>query len=188
MFPTDLAPSMPSDPPMTVLVSRRVAPERRADFEAAMRDITEAAVGFPGHLGVSIFRPAAGDPDWRILFRFDRRSRLEAWRSDPATQALIARADALTEGEARVDTITGLETWFTLEPGHKPPPRPRMAVVTWTALFPLVSLLLTLLQPVLQRVPFLLGTLLVTGLVTLLMTYVVMPRLTRLLRRWLFAA
>lgn len=174
------------DPPMTVLVARQVLPDHRAAFEAALRDLTEAAITFPGHLGVSVFRPAAGENEYRILFKFDRRSRLDAWRADPATEALIAKADDLTEGAARIDTLTGLETWFTAPPGHKPPPRPKMAVVTWAALFPLVSVLLTVLQPALQRVPFLLGTLLVTGLVTLLMTYVVMPRMTRLLRRWLF--
>ena len=46
-----------------------------------------------------------------------------------------------------------------------------MAVVTWAARFPLVSILPTVLQPVLQRVPVLLGTLMVTGLATLLIAY-----------------
>jgi antibiotic biosynthesis monooxygenase (ABM) superfamily enzyme len=171
---------------MTVLVARRVLAERRDAFEAAMRELTEQAVTYPGHLGVSVFRPAAGEAEYRILFKFDRKSRLDAWRADPATQALIAKADDLTEGDARVDTLTGLETWFTTPSGHKPPPRPKMAVVTWCVLFPLVSFLLTALQPLLKAIPFLMGTLLVTGLVTLLMTYVIMPRLTRVLAPWLF--
>lgn len=176
------------DPPMTVLVARRVLAAHRAAFEIALRDLTEAAITFPGHLGVSVFRPAAGEDEYRILFKFDRKSRLDSWRADPTTQALIDRADALTEGEARIDTLNGLEAWFTTPSGHRPPPRSKMAVVTWSALFPLVSLLLTVLHPITQRVPFLLGTLLITGLVTVLMTYVVMPRLTRLLAGWLFPA
>lgn len=176
-----------ADPPITVLVSRVVLPVNREAFERAMRDLTELSTEFFGHLGVSVFRPGVGEAVYRIVFKFDSKSHFDLWQASSDVAGLIARVDALTEGEPRVDTLTGLEAWFTL-PGvpSRPPPRPKMAAVTWAALFPLVSLLLTVLQPVIARVPFLVGTLIVTGLVTLLMTYVIMPRLTRMLAPWLF--
>lgn len=177
-----------ADPPVTVMVSRVVQPANRDAFEGAMRDLTEASMTFPGHLGVSVFRPAGTGTAYRILFKFDSKSHFDGWQSSPKVSGLIARVDSLTEGVPTMDTLSGLETWFTLPGGtSRPPPRPKMAAVTWAALFPLVSILLTVLQPVISRVPFLVGTLIITGLVTLLMTYVVMPRLTRLLAPWLFA-
>ncbi|MCR6628695.1 MAG: antibiotic biosynthesis monooxygenase [Magnetospirillum sp.] len=177
-----------ADPPVTIMVSRDVSPANRDLFEAAMRELTDRSLGYAGHLGVTVFRPAAGEAAYRILFKFDSQTNYESWRASPEVAGLIAKVDGLTEEKASVAVLNGLESWFTL-PGitPKPPPRPKMALVTWAALFPLVSLLLTVLQPVLSRVPFLVGTLIVTGLVTVLMTYVVMPRLTRLLARWLFA-
>lgn len=175
-----------ADPPVTIMVSRTVLPANRQAFEAQLRALTERSAGFPGHLGVSVFRPVA-DEGYRILFKFDSSSRYEAWRGDSEAAALIAGLDALTENKAWVDTLTGLETWFTLPSAPaRTPPRRKMAMVTWGVLFPLVSVLLTVLRPLLDRVPFLAGTLIVTGVVTLLMTYVIMPRLTRLLAPWLF--
>lgn len=37
--------------------------------------------------------------------------------------------------------LCGLETWFTLSPGEAivPPPRYKMAIVTWIAMFPLIA-------------------------------------------------
>ena len=161
---------MSNDPPVSIMVSRRVLAARREAFDQALRTLTEASAGFAGHMGASILRPGPGEEAYRILFRFDRKSHYDVWQADAGIQALIAGADALTEGEPKVQTLEGLEAWFTLPSAPIPPPRHKMALTTWLALFPLVSLLLTGLRPVLARVPFLAGTLLITGLVTVLMT------------------
>jgi antibiotic biosynthesis monooxygenase (ABM) superfamily enzyme len=178
---------MTADSPISIMVSRRVLQDRRAAFEEALHTLTEASGRFPGHMGASVLKPGAGDNLYRILFRFDRKSRFDTWQADAGIQALIAEADKLTEGEPKVETLDGLEAWFTMPGQPSPPPRIKMAAVTWGTLFPLVSILLTVLEPVMKMIPFLGGTLLVTGLVTVLMTYVLMPRLTRLLAPWLFA-
>lgn len=177
-----------ADPPVTVMVSRQVAPANHDAFEQAMRALTERSLGYAGHLGVTVFRPATGEAAYRIVFKFDSQSHYDAWHDSAEIAALITTVDDLTEDKARIATLSGLETWFTL-PGAapKPPPKRKMALVTWAALFPLVSLLLAGLRPLIQQLPFLVGTLIITGLVTVLMTYVVMPRLTRLLAPWLFA-
>lgn len=179
---------MPSSPPLTILVTRRVAPARRTEFETALHDLTETSVTFAGHMGVSVFKPGAGGDVYRILFRFDAQANFDTWRADPVVAALVERVDGLTLGEPQVDTLTGMEAWFTAPPAAvaAPPPRLKMALATWGGLFPLVSLLLWLLRPVVAHLPFLAGTLLITGLATASMTWLVMPRLTRWLRPWLF--
>jgi uncharacterized protein len=70
------------------------------------------------------------------------------------------------------------------------PVRWKQYLVTWSAIYPLVLAVPLLVKPVLQQlgVPdnHLLTTLVVTGTVVFLMVYLVMPRYTKLIRRWLF--
>ncbi|HEY0833356.1 MAG TPA: antibiotic biosynthesis monooxygenase [Azospirillum sp.] len=178
-----------ADQPVTVMVVRTVRAGAEAEFESAMAALTASALSYPGHLGVNVFRPAtAGDRRYRIVFKFDSGGRLDAWRTSDETRRLLERVQSLTEGEPEVTELTGLEAWFTLpgRPAAAPPPRQRMALVTWVALWPLVSLLLAYVAPFMEGLPFLLRTGILTGLVTVLMTWVVMPRLTALLSGWLF--
>ena len=60
-----------------------------------------------------------------------------------------------------------------------------MAILTTFAVFAAVNLLNPVLMPLLtQFLPRLLASLVVTYLVVLVLTYGVMPRLTKLFRRW----
>ena len=56
----------------------------------------------------------------------------------------------------------------------------RLALLTWVAIWPLITVLLTLGEPLLAPLPLPLRTLLLTGVLVPLMSFVVMPRLTRL--------
>ena len=61
-----------------------------------------------------------------------------------------------------------------------------MALLTWITIFPLITLVVIVLEPLLEeltRVPRLAIT---TAVTVPIMTWVVMPRVTRLLRRWLY--
>ena len=67
----------------------------------------------------------------------------------------------------------------------KAPPRYKMALLTWAGAFPLLTAVNVLLSPVLVALPLPGRTLLITGLLIGLLTYVIMPRLTRLCATWL---
>jgi uncharacterized protein len=61
-----------------------------------------------------------------------------------------------------------------------------MAVVTWLAVFPTVLIIFTLFGPLLNLLPTVLRTLLFTLTMVTLMTYLIMPRMTRLFSFWLY--
>ena len=60
-----------------------------------------------------------------------------------------------------------------------------MALLTWLTMFPMVVGLVYLLAPL--RLPFVVSIGLSTGINVALLTWIVMPRLTRALHRWLYA-
>jgi hypothetical protein len=84
--------------------------------------------------------------------------------------------------------VTGLETWFTLpaQAGAAPPPPYKMALVTWITIFPLITAIVAITGPLLKDLPLAVRLGITTALAVPLMTWVVMPRVTRLLHRWLY--
>ncbi|WP_272819343.1 hypothetical protein [Scytonema hofmannii] len=100
----------------------------------------------------------------------------------------IERLQPLIEKPEDVQTLTGLETWFRLSEKllKAPPPRYKMALITWLGVFVTLGIVSRLLAPLLSRLPLLLNQLITTGLVVALLTYLVMPRLTKLFQRWMY--
>jgi len=176
------------DPPVTGVASRRVEPGREEEFEDWVSGILGAAKGFPGYLGSDVLRPkSAEEGEYRILYRFDHTSNLERWEKSDERRRWLDRAEPLVQ-EQTVGRLTGLETWFTLpaKAGEPAPPRYKMVVVTWLAVFPLATVLFMILQPLLGGAPTVLRTLIFTLVMVTTMTYLVMPRMTRLFSLWLY--
>ena len=180
-----------TDPPVTVVISRRVKPGCKKAFEKFISGITASAMTFEGHLGTNVFRPDSPNNEYRIIFKFDRASNLQIWEESECRRQWLARAESLRLEPARIRVITGLETWFTLSSPKRvvPPPRYKMATVTLLTLFPLIQLAQITIAPLLELapIPTLLRSLIITAILVLLMTYVAMPRMTRLFSRWLYA-
>lgn len=180
---------MSADPPgesVGVVVTRRVPESSAGAFEAALRELMQVASRQRGHLAGEVLRGPArlGGRDYHIVYRFADEASLRAWEVSPKRRALLARIEPLAEDAGRRE-LTGLEAWFDLPPGLPPPPRQRMAFLTWLGIWPLVSLVLWWLAPRLATLPFLIRTALSTAIVVLAMTYVVMPWLARLAAPWL---
>lgn len=178
-----------SDPPATVDILQRVKPGCEAAFEGVLADLIAAAKAFEGHLGVNVFRPTDyTNREYRIVFKFDRISHLKQWETSPIRQRLLKRANQFTEGTSQVSILTGLEIWFTLpqRPGLLPPPRYKMMVVSGITIYVLITLINVLVVPLISSLPALLRTLVVTLLMVAIMTYIAMPRMTKLFAGWLY--
>jgi len=175
--------------PVTATVTRRVKPGHERAYEEFLAGINGAAKAFPGYLGEEVFRPAGrAGGEYRIIYRFDSPAHLRAWLDSGERAAWLARAEPHVAGPVRTQYLTGLESWFTLptQPGAPPPPPYKMAILTWAAIFPLITLIVLATAPLIGPWP-LVPRLAVTTLVTVpVMTWLVMPRLTWLLRRWLY--
>jgi uncharacterized protein len=188
-FVEDQNPAPREDPPVTAVASRRVKPGHEQDFEEWVSGILTVVNTFPGYLGSEVLRPSDPDDDeYRIVFRFDHASNMRAWESSEERQRWLRKARPHLREKEKVHVLTGLETWFTLpsKPGAPAPPRYKMAIVTWLAVFPVVAVIFSLFGQWLNLLPTLLRTLAFSAVMVTLMTYVIMPRMTRLFSFWLY--
>jgi antibiotic biosynthesis monooxygenase (ABM) superfamily enzyme len=184
---SDRSASSPAEPaPVTVTVARRVAPGREHEFEQWYDGIIACAGRFPGFLGAGILRPNEMGQDWHVVYRFADDAALHRWEISPERADWLHRAETFAE-ETGVQRVSGLETWFSLPGRTAPaPPKWKMAAVTILAIIPLVLLMNVLVLPVLEGWPLIGRTLVFSLTLTGLMTWVVMPRMTRLFRRFLY--
>jgi len=174
---------------VTTTVTRRVRPGHEAAYEQFLAGISAAASMFPGHLGIEIFRPQdARTGEYRTIYRFDNAAHLRAWLDSDERAAWLERAEPHVASPMRTSFVTGLESWFTLpaQPGATPPPPYKMALLTWLAIFPLITAIVARTGPLVGGLPLVLRLGITTALTVPLMTWVVMPRVTRLLRGWLY--
>lgn len=74
-------------------------------------------------------------------------------------------------------------------PGHAASQRGKLAVVTWVAVYPTITVFLWLFERLgLLGLPLPLRTFVLTGILVPAMVFVLMPTLTTLFGRWLGAA
>jgi antibiotic biosynthesis monooxygenase (ABM) superfamily enzyme len=170
--------------PITVTVARDVDPGREQDFEEWAAGILHEATKYRGFLGAGILRPGPNDRTWHIVYRFKDQVSLRDWENSSTRAEWLSKADEMMEETAR-HRVSGLETWFEL-PGRtaKAPPKWKMAVVTVLAIYPIVIVYGTLAKGI--TLPFTLRAALQVLVLVLLMTWVVMPRMTRWFRNWLY--
>lgn len=174
--------------PVTTTVTRRVKPGHEAAYEEFLKGIIAAASAFPGYLGVDVLRPDDAGGEYRIIYRFDRADHLRGWLDSDEHAAWLERAEPHAAGPTRTQFVTGLESWFTLpaQPGASPPPPYKMALLTWVTIFPLITGVVLALGPLLEGMSLVPRLAITTAVTVPLMTWVVMPRVTRALRSWLY--
>jgi hypothetical protein len=177
------------DSQVTAIISHVVRPGREQGYEEWFHGIAADARKFKGHLGVSTIRPPDhAHPEYVVILKFDRYDNLKTWLESDVRREWIERLHPLIEKPESIKTLTGLETWFSLpnKSLKAPPPKYKMAIVTWLGVFVTLAIVSRLLTPILSSLPILLNQLITTGLVVTLLTYLIMPRLTQLFKRWLY--
>jgi antibiotic biosynthesis monooxygenase (ABM) superfamily enzyme len=173
-------------PPVTVMVGRRVRPGKEIEFEDWAEKLTRAASAFHGFLGAGLLRPSHVGADWHVVYRFATAEALARWENSPIRAKLLAEGEQLMSTK-NVQRVSGLETWFELPGRTAPaPPRWKMFVVSASGILALqltLNLALRGVAPDLWMVP---RVVVVSVVVTALMTWLVQPRVARLLEGWLY--
>ena len=177
---------------VTTVIRAHIKPDKEQEYERWLHGINEDATQFAGFQGATILRPddkSHQHPEYVIVVRFATYSDLRRWEHSTQFAEWQQRLEPLLLGNIAVNRLSGTETWFAL-PGHTvvvPPPRYKMAVVASFGAAPFVLVVIPLLVQYLHGVLPSIGISIVILLVmSFAMTWVTMPMLTRLARRWLY--
>lgn len=171
--------------PVTVVITWNVVPGREAVFEEWAHGITEAGRRWPGHLSSNWFRLGQGANRYRTVIRFADEETLRRWMTSDERRDWLTRVEGYTRRSE--EQLTGMETWFTLPGAAEPvPARWKMFVVTVVCSY-LISLAINLLlRDLLSAVPLAVRVLITTVTLVAALTWLALPRATRLLRPFLY--
>lgn len=174
---------------VTEVISREIRAGREKEYDEWFRRMLFIKRGAPGYLGTTVISPAGANPRVRyIVSRFRDAGALDSWRKAPERARLLEQVQEFAT--PYYDEATGLETWFGL-PGRAsfvPPPRWKIALITFGAAAVVNYTLRFLLGRFVGDWGLLLQTLLFTALLVVFLLFFVLPGLTRLLQGWLYPA
>ena len=178
------------DPPVTVRVTQKVKADHLPAIEDKLGATLALAAEADGFLGANVIKLRGSDGDrLDVLIRFASLAQLDSWRKgDQARRAFAEKGVQLVEPVSLV-LEEGSVSWSDL-PDAKTvtmPPKWKMAIITWLAIFPTLTIFLWVTRPLFGPMPLVVRIFFNTIMIAPLMTWVIMPQMTRLFRAWLFA-
>lgn len=158
---------------VSFIVQHKVIPGHEADYEAWLHRITLEAAKFRGHMGTQIARPSADN-----------------WIHSQTRKNLVDEVSRDIAEPEKLKVKSGIDYWFTaVTEGHKSPKVWKQWLTTVSVIWPLSMVLPLVLEHLFAAVPVL-GTFGVRHFVSAmcmvgLLVWVIMPRYSRLLSKWL---
>jgi len=172
--------------PIHIAITRKIKPGCEADFQQVLKEFFQTSFAHIGVRGASMLVPPPGSPspEFGILRTFANARERDDFYSSPMFQAWEEKIKPLTEGEPARRQLNGLEAWF--RSSQNPPPRWKMALLTWVAVWPVSMAVPAALYPLIgQSVPNALFAGAVAGGIVLVLTWLAMPILVKLTKGWL---
>jgi uncharacterized protein len=177
----------------TVVITHRVCSDKHSEYESWLNEISPLCKASEGYLDWHIVRPISGlSETFTVIIRFDTQANLKQWMNSSSRVSLIEKVTPLLVTGDDFFISSGLDFWFTPAGAKaKVPIRWKQYLVTWSAIYPLSLLVPFVLLPLLDFLGIhdnrFLSGLLITGVIVFMMVYVVMPRYTNLIKKWLFS-
>lgn len=174
--------------PIITIISRTIRPGHEQQYEEWSKGINAALASFAGSQGATVLRTGAGEREFHTLLQFDSPENLQSWLDSTERADWLARLEGITIDSEEVNSLTGMERWFTLpsQSVAQAPPRYKSALLILIALYPLSYLVPLVLYPLTRHFPDPLAKLLAMIITIVLMVWFAMPGLTRLFFWWLY--
>jgi antibiotic biosynthesis monooxygenase (ABM) superfamily enzyme len=176
------------DETVTVVVTRKVKRGRESQYEDWLRRLLNESKSLKGYIGATIQKPPPGSTEYTSIFRFDTVDNLRKFEESELRSRYLHEVVDYVEADAAWKKYTGLEFWFSPPKGAviPQPSRLRMALVTIAIVFGLVISIGQIVSIVAVGVPSYIRLFVTISIEIFLMTYVLMPRITRLLSKWIY--
>jgi len=176
----------------TAVISHHIVEGKYQAYENWLNEIGPICRNALGHIDWQIIRPIPGLTYlYTVIIRFDTIENLKRWMESSDGKHLVEKVRPLLEEDDNYDIKSGLDFLFTPENDKpKPPVRWKQFLATWSAIYPLSTIIPLVLIPILRilNVPSirLIDSFFVSGVIVLLMVYLVMPYYTKWIKKWLY--
>ena len=151
------------------------------------RSLRVSSLAEPGSRGVHCLHPppGSGSTEYGIVRSFASAADRDAFYETPLYKEWLRRIEPMVDGAPTYRRLLGLEAWFRHSPGASPP-RWKMALLTWVAVWPVSMIVPAIVLPALgaHLPPFLVAGIIAGGIV-LVLTWIAMPLLVKAAHRWL---
>lgn len=169
-----------------VLVNHVIETDARPAFLEALKVLLGGLAEVPGASGYKVFQEEEGAcVRITVLQRFDSAEAHEAWLQSEKFLKWRQSVESLHPKLEHVRSYSGIEALFAAGQSQDAPPRWKMSVVLFLAVFPLSLALSHWFGKALASTPPLLGALISSPIMVVLMTYVMVPLLTKAFSGWL---
>jgi antibiotic biosynthesis monooxygenase (ABM) superfamily enzyme len=174
---------------VTVVVTRRVKSGYESQYENWLKRLLEEAKSMKGYIGAVVQKPAPGTAEYTSVFRFDNVENLRKFEESEIRTRYLREVVDYVEADAIWKKFSGLEFWFSPPKGSivPQPSRFRMALVMIVVVYGLVISIGQLVAMLVGDViPSYVRLFITISIEIFLMTFILMPRLTKLLAKWIY--
>lgn len=176
----------------TVVISHQIKEGRQTQYEQWLEEIGSLCRSSKGNIDWQIIRPITNLTFiYTVVIRFDTIQNLKDWMESDTRKILIEKAKPLFATDDKFYIKSGLDFLFLSEQGNqKAPVRWKQYLVTWSAIFPLSMIIPLIVLPILNALHFpenrFLNSFFISGTIVFIMVYLLMPRYTKLIKKWLY--
>ena len=129
--------------------------------------------------------PGSASTEYGIMRSFASTADRDAFYQTALFKDWLAHVEPMVEGRSARRQLHGLEAWFR-DPQEPMPPRWKMALLSWIAVWLVSMLMRAILAPVLgPNIPQVLEAGLIAASVVVILTWVAMPFLVKIAEPWL---
>jgi len=175
----------------SVVITHHILDGKQQEYEQWLNEIVPLTRHSEGFIDHQIVRPIPNLTFvYTVIIRFDTIENLKNWMESDDRKKLIEKASPMFRENDNYKIKSGLDFLFESESETKVPVRWKQYLATWSAIYPLSLLIPLIILPFLRflKIPInhYFDGLIVSGGIVFLMVYVVMPKYTKLIRKWLF--
>src|SRR5208282_5147288 len=147
---------------VTHVVRRTILPGHEKDYDDWLRRFLAVLRDTPGYLSTTVIVPNENTNVRYIVHRFTDAASMEAWDDDETRHKLLEEVNRYSS--PYYEHATGLETWFAIPGIHAivPPPRWKMALVTFPAAYILSFAANLIFKPIFVIMPLPVNNLIMT--------------------------
>ncbi len=174
--------------PVTIFVARKIKQGHEKNFERALGELRQILESQSGFSELKAYQPANSKDEHMVVIKFEDAAHLARWQESPKRIAWLQSVKPLEAETPHTQIHIGLNDWLALpdQEGLAPPPRYKMAIVSWLGIFPIILIVNYTITPHLKSWPAWASSGMTSIVLVTLMQTGVLPLMTRLTSKFLY--